>query len=191
MSKLIEKLRDFISGAVPNVPIRDTNLGYRIETIKPTNLGLQTWRWIKIIIRGAFESVCNNLIGLSLSTGKQFGRLGYNAQYPYLQKALRIKMSDNTITVHDGVGLVPMIVYPSANEDTAVIDGGIVVYPSVSYVIAPFVIHSDRTLTDDQKNRIVAETSLLKFAGMRYIIDYPQNQDSIPIIPEDDSTQER
>lgn len=191
MSKLIEKLRGFISGLIPYAPIGSTNLGFRLETIKPTNLGIQTWRWIKLIIESAFKSVCDNLIGLSLSTGKQLGRLGCNAQYPYLQRDLRSRMLDDTITVHDGVGLNPMMVYPSANNDTVVIGGGVVVYPSVSYVIAPFVIHSDRTLTEDQKNRIIAETSLLKFAGMRYIIDYPQNQDSIPIIPEDDYIQER
>ena len=191
MSKLIEKLRNFISGLLPFAPLGYSNLGYRLEIIKPTNLGVQTWRWMKTIITGAFKSVCDKLIGLSMSTGKQLGLLGYNAQYPYLQRDLRSRMSDDTITVHDGVGLNPMMVYPSANNDTVVIGGGVVVYPSVSYVIAPFVIHSDRTLTEDQKNRIIAETSLLKFAGMRYIIDYPTDQAPIPIIPEDDHIQER
>lgn len=183
---MLSELRDFISGYYVPEPRGDSRLGIRLDSIQPTNLGPRTWLWIKNLLKGALDSVCERLINLSVYAGTRFGQLSYNAQYPYLQKALRIKMSDNTITVHDGIGLAPMIVYPSANEDTAVIDGGTVVYPSVSYAIAPFIIHSDRTLTDGQKNRIIAETSLLKFSGTRYVIDYPQTSSSSPSVPNDE-----
>ena len=173
MSKLIEKLRDFISGLIPFAPMGDTNLGFRLETIKPTNLGIQTWRWIRIIIRGAFESVCGKLISLSLSTGKRFGRLGYNAQYPYLQKALRRYIGDSAIVVYDGTMPDAVIVMPSQEENTIIINEGTIVYPVGAYILAPFVIHSDNRLSVATRNRICAEVSRLKFAGVRYSIDAP------------------
>lgn len=173
MSKLIEKLRDLISGLIPFPPMGDTELGFRLETIKPTNLGIQTWRWIKIIIRGAFESVCGKLINLSLSTGKQLGRLGYNAQYPYLQKALRRYIGDSAIIVHDDTMPDAVIVMPSQEENTIIINEGTIVYPVGAYILAPFVIHSDNALSTATRNRICAEVSRLKFAGVRYSIDAP------------------
>ena len=179
MSKLIEKLRDFISGLIPFVPIGDTNLGIRLETIKPTNLGIQTWRWIKIIIRGAFESVCGKLISLSLFTGKQHGRLGYNAQYPYLQKALRRYIGDSAIVVYDGTMPDAVIVMPSQEENTIIINEGTIVYPSNAYILAPFVIHSDNALSDETRSRIAAEVNRLKFAGTRFTIDAPYPATSI------------
>lgn len=189
MSKLIEKLRDFISGLFPYAPIGSTNLGFRLETIKPTNLGIQTWRWIKLIIKSAFESVCDKLINLSLSTGKQLGRLGYNAQYPYLQKALRGYIGDSAIVVYDGTMPDAVIVMPSQEENTIIINEGTIVYPVGAYILAPFVIHSDNALSTATRNRICAEVSRLKFAGVRYSIDapYPPFRTSIEILTPDES----
>lgn len=173
MSKLIEKLRDFISGLIPYAPIGSTNLGFRLETIKPTNLGIQTWRWIKLIIKSAFESVCDKLINLSLSTGKQLGVLGYNAQYPYIQKALCGYIGDNTIVVYDGTAPDAVVVMPSQEENTVIIDEGTIVYPANAYILAPFVIHSTNALSAATRNRICAEVNRLKFAGVRFTIDAP------------------
>jgi len=181
MSKLIEKLRDFISGGIPFTLLGGSYLGPRLEVIKPTNLGIQTWRWIKIIITSAFESVCGKLVGLSMSTGKLLGRLGYNAQYPYLQKALRRYIGDSAIVVYDGTTPDAVVVMPSQEENTVVIDEGTIVCPSNAYILAPFVIHSDNALSTATRNRIAAEANLLKYAGTRFIIDapYPRTATSI------------
>ena len=172
-------LRDFISGHIIITPsLQDSPLSSRLEAIRFTNLGSYTWNWIKNIIVGAFGGVCGNLIILSVMTGKQQGLLGYNAQYPYLQKALRRNI-DDTIIVHDGIAPDPVIVMPSQGQSTVVISEGIIIYPSNAYILAPFVIHSDNALSDETRSRIAAEVNRLKFAGTRFTIDAPYPATSI------------
>ncbi len=165
-------LKDFISGFYTIQPIDDSILGIRLDKgIKPTNLGDLAWRWIKNIIKGGFDSISEQLIDFAISVGKPFGQLYYNAQYPYLQKFLR-KNNNTTIVVHDGQGLGAFVIYPSANQETVIVEDS-VIYPTVLYAIPPFIIHSDLPLSIEGRAKIISETRLLKFAGTRCIIDAP------------------
>ena len=172
-------LRIFMSGnRIPSYS-RDSHLGERLETIRPTNLGLGVWVWIKNLLKGAFDVVSDRLINLSIYEGVQLGQLGYNAQYPYLQKALRRYIGDSTIVVYDGTMPDAVIVMPSQEENTIIINEGTIVYPVGAYILAPFVIHSDNALSKETRSRIGAEVDRLKFAGTRFVIDAPYPTDRI------------
>ena len=162
-------LREFISGQTGRAPVDDSAFGVRLENIRPTNLN-KPFSWLKVLIKGAFQHTMTNTSALSISVGKPLGQLGYNAQYPYLQKALRIKLNNDNILVYDGTALTPLIVNPTSEQDTLVIDGGVVVHPANEHRLAAFVIQCNWTLTIEQKERIKAETDRLKLAGVRYII---------------------
>jgi hypothetical protein len=170
--RLMLNLNDFISGKRIPVVWGDTALGYRLETIRPTNLN-KPFTWLKVLLTGAFELFMGNILRFSISVGKPLGQLGYNAQYPYLQKALRAKLNNNTILVYDGTALTPLIVNPTNDQDTLVIDDVIIVYPCKDYRMAPFIIHSDTNLSSETRDKIKAETEKLKLTGTRYTIDAP------------------
>lgn len=177
-------LRDFISGFYVVYPVRDSMLGMRLDRgIEPTNLGHLAWLWIKNIIKGGFDNTCGRLTALSVSVGKPYGQLGYNAQYPYLQKALRTNLGNNSIVVYDGAAPSVVVVMPTLDESTIIISGGTIVYPINAYILPPFVIHSDSALSDESRSRIGAVATRLKFAGVRFVIDapYPAQQPSVEV----------
>lgn len=173
--RLMLNLRKYISGDLvpfPPIWVHDTAFGQDMESIRPTNLN-KPFTWLKVLLKGAFEFFMGNIIQFSISVGKPLGQLGYNAQYPYLQKALRAKLNNNTILVYDGTALTPLIVNPTNDQDTLVIDDVIIVHPCKDYRMVPFIIHSDTNLSSETRDKIKAETEKLKLSGTRYTIDAP------------------
>ncbi|MBR4583132.1 MAG: hypothetical protein IKO34_04895 [Bacteroidales bacterium] len=143
-----------------------------LETIRPTNLD-RPFSWLKVLIEGSFQQTIGNVENLAVSIGQPMGQLGYNAQYPYLQKALRTKLNNSTILVYDGTALTPLIVNPTNDQDTLVIDDVIIVHPCKDYRMVPFIIHSATNLSSETRDKIKAETEKLKLSSTRYTIDAP------------------
>ena len=186
-------LDSFISGGIVPLEPFDTPFGKRLEGIRPTNLdkprspfvsenqAIGPFSWLKILLVGAFEELMSQITNLSVKVGKPMGQLGYNAQYPYLQKGLRAKLNDDSILVYDGTANTPLIVRPTAAQDTIVIVATIV-RPAAEYILVPFVISTEQPLVNAYKKRIEAEAKQLRFAGMKpRIIGVGNNQPIFPI----------
>lgn len=186
-------LDSFISGLLVPIEVFDTPFGERLEGIRPTNLDKQRpsvvledspigpFSWLKVLLVGAFGGLMTQIMNLSIKIGKPLGQLGYNAQYPYLQKGLRARLSDDSILVYEGTANTPLIVRPTAEQDTIVIVVAIV-RPVADYVLVPFVISTEQPLVNAYRKQIEVVAKQLRFAGMKpRIIGVGNNQPIFPI----------
>ncbi len=145
-----------------------------LEDARPTNIQ-KAFSWLKTLLQGAFKSVIEKTYLLSISVGKQHGLLGYNAQYPYMQKGLKEILGDDSIWVHDRETIETLLVKPTLDEDTIIVNDTTIVHPVREYIMTPFVISTTRPLIENgvengYRKKISAAAKKMKFAGTTPII---------------------
>ncbi len=145
-----------------------------LEDARPTN-NIKAFSWLKILLCGAFKTVIEKTYSLSVSFGKQHGQLGYNAQYPYMQKGLKEILGDDSILVHDGETIEALLVKPTLDEDTIIVNDTTIVHPVREYIMTPFVISTTRPLIENgvengYRERIAATANKIRLTGTIPII---------------------